>query len=91
MYSRLYTKESHIISKYGQKYYNRNNISKVKLYISSDIITDIFENVPDTLVFKYKTPLNNEATIIGIDKGILENYSYGTEQIYVYYERGEEE
>lgn len=38
--------------------YNRNNISKVKLYISSDIITDIFENVPDTLVFKYKTPLN---------------------------------
>lgn len=31
--------------------YNRNNISKVKLYISSDIITDIFENVPDTLVF----------------------------------------
>lgn len=55
--------------------YNRNNISKVKLYISSDIITDIFENVPDTLVFKYKTPLNNEATIIGIDKGILENYS----------------
>lgn len=71
--------------------YNRNNISKVKLYISSDIITDIFENVPDTLVFKYKTPLNNEATIIGIDKCILENYSYGTEQIYVYYERGEEE
>lgn len=71
--------------------YSNNNISKVKLYINSDIITDIFENVPDTLVFKYKTPLNNEATIIGIDKDILENYSYDTEQIYIYYERGEEE
>lgn len=71
--------------------YNRNNISKVKLYISSDIITDIFEDVPDTLVFKYKTLLNNEATIIGIDKHILENYSCDAEQIYVYYERGEEE
>lgn len=71
--------------------YNNNNISKVKLYISSDIITKIFENVPNTLVFKYKTPLNNEATIISIDKDILKNYSYDTEQIYVYYERGEEE
>lgn len=71
--------------------YNNNNISKVKLYISSDIITNVFEDVPDTLVFKYKTTLNNEATIIGIDKHILENYSYGTEQIYIYYERGEEE
>lgn len=45
----------------------------------------------NTLVFKYKTPLNNEATIISIDKDILKNYSYDTEQIYVYYERGEEE
>lgn len=63
----------------------------ILIIIQTIIITDIFEDVPDTLVFRYKTPLNNEATIIGIDKHILENYSCDAEQIYVYYERGEEE
>lgn len=29
---------------------------------------------PNTLVLKYKTCLNNEATIIGIDSNILKNF-----------------
>lgn len=42
----------------------------------------------NTLVLKYKTCLNNEATIIGIDSNILKNF--GDKQVYISYERGEE-
>ena len=47
-----------------------------------------FGNKPYTLVLKYKTCLNNEATIIGIDSNILKNF--GDKQVYISYERGEE-
>lgn len=65
------------------------NITNVKLYIDSAIITDLFDSIPDTLVLKYKTCLNNEAAIIGIDSNILKNF--GDKQVYISYERREEE
>lgn len=67
-------------------YNTQLNITNVKLYIDSAIITDLFDDVPDTLVLKYKTCLNNEATIIGIDSNILKNF--GDKQVYISYERG---
>ena len=69
-------------------YNTRINITNVKLYIDSAIITDLFNDIPNTLVLKYKTCLNNEATIIGIDSNILKNF--GDKQVYISYERGEE-
>lgn len=70
-------------------YNTQLNITNVKLYIDSAIKTDLFDDVPDTLVLKYKTCLNNEATIIGIDSNILKNF--GDKQVYISYERREEE
>lgn len=69
-------------------YNTQINITNVKLYIDSAIITDLFNDIPNTLVLKYKTYLNNEATIIGIDSNILKNF--GDKQVYISYERGEE-
>jgi hypothetical protein len=74
-------------------YNTQINITNVKLYIDSAIITDLFNDIPNTLVLKYKTCLNNEATIIGIavsyiDSNILKNF--GDKQVYISYERGEE-
>lgn len=67
-------------------YNTQINITNVKLYIDSAIITDLFNDIPNTLVLKYKTCLNNEATIIGIDSNILKNF--GDKQVYISYERG---
>ena len=65
-------------------YNTQINITNVKLYIDSAIITDLFNDIPNTLVLKYKTCLNNEATIIGIDSNILKNF--GDKQVYISYE-----
>lgn len=70
-------------------YNTQINITNVKLYIDSAIITDLFNDIPNTSVLKYKTCLNNEATIIGIDSNILKNF--GDKQVYISYERRKEE
>lgn len=36
-------------------YNTQINITNVKLYIDSAIITDLFNDIPNTLVLKYKT------------------------------------